>query len=165
MDNTTISIIVAIDKNNAIGHKNKLLCYLPEDLKRFKRITSNHKVIMGRNTFLSLPNGALPNRTNIVISNNYDDNFINCTMARSIEEVLQNCGDEEVFIIGGEMVYSQFLPLADKLYLTIIEHNFEDADAFFPEINYEEWDLVDILKNNSDEKHEYSYTFADYIKK
>ncbi len=140
--NKKISIIVALGENNEIGKDNKLLCNLPEDLKRFKALTTGHKVIMGRKTFLSLPKGALPNRTNIVISDVPDEQFDSCTMVSSIEEALTICEqNEECFIIGGGMVYKQFLPHATKLYLTRIHENY-DADTFFPNINYDEWEEV-----------------------
>ncbi|MCA1746255.1 MAG: dihydrofolate reductase, partial [Bacteroidales bacterium] len=112
-----ISIIVAIAENNAIGKDNKLLWRLSDDLKRFKRLTTGHTVIMGRNTFLSLPNGALPNRRNIVITDQPDENFEACEMAHSVEEALELAGDSgECFVMGGGMVYRQMMPVAGRLY-------------------------------------------------
>lgn len=131
-------IIVAIANKNAIGKDNKLLCHLPEDLKHFKEITNGHTVIMGRNTFFSLPKGALPNRRNIVLSPD-EEVFKNCETAHSIEEALTLCStDEKVFFIGGAMIYRQAYPIVDKLYLTKIHADFE-ADTFFPEIDYSCW--------------------------
>ena len=159
------SIIVVIANNNAIGKDNKLLCHLPNDLKWFKKNTSGHNVVMGRNTFLSLPKGALPKRKNIVITDKVDDSFKNCTMAHSIEEAKQHFSKEkENFIIGGASIYKQFLPFADKLYLTRIEHDF-DADAFFPEINFDEWKLIEKIDNEPNEKNKYNYSFLIYEKK
>ena len=157
-----ISIIVVIANNNAIGKDNKLLCHLPNDLKWFKKNTSGHNVIMGRNTFLSLPKGALPNRKNIVITDKANEKFENCTMVHSIEEAKQHFSkDKENFIIGGASIYKQFLPFADKLYLTRIFHDFE-ADAFFPEINFDNWRLVENIDNEPDEKNKYKYSFQIY---
>ncbi|HBF89522.1 MAG TPA: hypothetical protein DDX39_12860 [Bacteroidales bacterium] len=157
-----ISIIVAIAENNAIGLNNKLLCHLSEDLKRFKQITSGHKIIMGKNTYESLPIRPLPNRTSIVISHTKDDNFCNCLMAYSIEEALSHCSkDEECFVIGGGSIYKQFLPISDRLYLTKIHHEFE-ADTFFPEIDYKQWRLIekeDVLQSVS---NPFSYSFLTY---
>ena len=111
-----ISIIVAIAENNAIGKDNKLLWHISEDLKRFKRLTTGHTLIMGRNTFLSLPGGALPNRRHIVISDVAGEEFEGCEMARSIEMAISMAGEkDECFVIGGGMVYAQFLPLAGKV--------------------------------------------------
>ena len=137
--NKNISIIVAVAENNAIGKNNELLWHLPDDLKRFKKITSGHMVIMGRRTYLSLPGGALPNRVNVVISDVPGESFAGCKIARSVTEALDLCDDkEECFIIGGGMIYRQFLPYATRLYLTVVHKHF-DADTFFPEINYDEW--------------------------
>ncbi len=159
-----ISIIVAIAGNNAIGLNNELLWHIPEDLKRFKRITSGHKIIMGKRTYESLPVRPLPNRTSIVISDIPDDNYDGCIMAYSIEEALQHCGqDEECFIIGGGMVYRQFLPLADKLYITRVHKEFE-ADVFFPEIDPEEWEESEI-EAPADPDRKLDYTFITYLRK
>jgi len=159
-----ISIIVAIAENNAIGKDNRLLWHISEDLKRFRRITTGKTVIMGKNTFTSLPNGALPNRKNIVISDNTNDRFEGCTMAWSIEDALEKCDNSESFIIGGGSIYKQFLQLANKLYLTRVHKNF-DADTFFPEINTNEWDEVEHIDSEYDEKSELSYSFITYIRK
>ncbi len=139
-----ISIIVAIAENNAIGKNNDLLFHIPGDLPRFKKITSGHSVIMGRNTFISLPKGALPNRKNIVISDNLKDCFDGCIIVHSIEEAIDKCmGETEVFVIGGGMIYKQFMPIADKIYLTKV-HKKPDADTFFPEIKKEEWKTTEL---------------------
>lgn len=160
-----ISIIVAIAEKNAIGKNNDLLCHLPNDLKRFKKITTGHKIIMGRNTFVSLPVKPLPNRTSIVISHTKEDNFNDCLMAYSIDEAVNLCGkDEECFVIGGGMIYTQFLPIADRLYLTKIHHEF-DADIFFPEINYADWQLIEDEKIEADEKNPYSFSYLTYERK
>ena len=127
-----ISIIAAVAKNRAIGYQNKLIYWLPNDLKRFKALTTGHTIIMGRNTFLSLPKGALPNRRNIVLSRSTKA-FPGCEVYPSIEEALKHCApDEDIYIIGGASVYRQALPLADRLCLTEIDDTPAEADTFFP---------------------------------
>ncbi len=158
-----VSIIVAVSQNNAIGRNNKLLYWLPNDLKRFKAITSGHTVIMGRHTFESLPKGALPNRRNIVLSTHTDINFSGAERFSSLAEALISCKkEEEIFIIGGESVYKQALPFANKIYLTYIENTTKDADAFFPEIKEDEWKKTGSEPHLADEKHLYPYIFVDY---
>ena len=159
----TISIIVAIAENYAIGKNNDLLWHISEDLKRFKILTTKHTVIMGKNTYLSLPKGALPNRTNIVITDDKNDQFENCIMAYSIEDAVNKCdkNESECFIIGGGMIYRQFLEIADKLYLTKV-HKSCEADVFFPEIDYSRWKLEskeDFLNNDP------PYSYEIYIRK
>ncbi|MBE0652478.1 MAG: dihydrofolate reductase [Bacteroidales bacterium] len=163
--NKNISIIVAIAENRAIGKNNELLWRLSEDLKRFKKITTGHTVIMGRNTFLSLPKGALPNRTNLVISDVDGEQFENCVMASSVPQALAAVmDDEEAFVIGGGMVYKQFLTHATRLYLTLVHQSFE-ADTFFPEINYDEWSELERSYHKADEKNEFDHTFILYERK
>jgi dihydrofolate reductase len=160
-----ISIIVAIAENNAIGRDNRLLWHLSDDLKRFKRLTSGHTVIMGRNTFLSLPKGALPNRRNIVITDQPGEQFEGCEMAYSIKEALDLAGpEEECFVMGGGMIYRQLLPIAGRLYLTTVEQSF-DADTFFPEINFSEWQALETEHVDAGEKNDYPHTFTVYERK
>ena len=157
-----ITIIVAIDKNNGIGKDNKLLCYLPNDLKHFKEITTGGTVIMGRKTYDSLPNGALPKRRNIVISRQKDLQLANCEVFNSLSEAFAACTSEEsVFIMGGENVYSQTIANADRLEITEIDARF-DADAFFPAIDEAIWEVEKEEKHLADEKHKYNYTFITY---
>jgi dihydrofolate reductase len=163
--NKNISIIVAIDENNAIGKDNKLLGRLPDDLKRFKKLTTGHTVIMGRRTFFSLPGGALSDRRNIVISDIADEKFDNCITVSSIEEALMLCDEEsESFIIGGGMIYKQFLPHSRKLYITRIHHEF-DADTFFPEINFDEWNEVSRQSFTASGKNQFPYSYIIYERK
>jgi dihydrofolate reductase len=165
MPKKNISIIVAIAENNAIGKNNELLWHLPDDLKRFKKLTTGHTVIMGRKTFLSLPAGALPNRTNIVISDIPGEEFPGCIMAGSIEDAMSKTDDmKECFIIGGGMVYRQFLPHASKLYITRIHASF-DADTFFPEINYDEWEEVTREVKPATEINPFEYSYIIYDRK
>ena len=159
-----ISIIVAIAKNYAIGLNNDLLWHIPEDMKRFKKITVGHQVIMGRMTYLSLPFRPLKNRTNIVITDNPAETFEGCVTVHSIEDALKLCNEtEESFIIGGGSVYRQFLPLCNKLYLTVVHKDF-DADIFFPQIDFTEWKLVE--QEDFDESSElgFSYSFLTFEK-
>ena len=159
-----ISIIVAIAENRAIGKDNKLLWHLSDDLKRFKKLTTGHALIMGRNTFLSLPNGALPNRRHIVISDKPGESFDRCEMAGSIEEAVQLAGsDEECFVIGGGMVYKQFLPIVGKLYLTRVHASF-DADTFFPEIDFSQWKVVLAEEVEAGEGNQYKHSYTEFVR-
>ena len=161
-----ISIIVVVGENNEIGRNNALLCHLPADLKHFKELTTGHVIVMGRRTFESLPKGALPNRTNIVLTLNKNLSFENCICFNSIQEVIDNQIDKsKIFIIGGAEIYKQTLPLANKLYLTKIHASFDDADVFFPVIDYSEWDEVSREKHQADEKNLFDYTFLEYKRK
>jgi dihydrofolate reductase len=159
-----ISIIVAIAENFAIGKNNDLLFHLPNDLKHFKEITTGKTIIMGRNTLLSLPKWPLPNRRHIVITDKKDDNFPGCETVFSIDEAIEKVKDEpEAFIIGGGMIYRQFFPLAGKLYLTVVHQPFE-ADIFFPEVIYSEWDEVS-REDFYDEKNGFEYSYINLERK
>ena len=153
-----ISIIVAIADDFAIGLNNDLLCHLSGDLKRFKTITTGHQIIMGKRTYESLPKRPLPNRINIVISDDKKDRFDGCVTVYSIEEALQHCGQEESFVIGGGSIYRQFLPFTNKLYLTVIHHKF-DADTYFPVVKYDEWNEIYNEQYLQCEENPFNYTF------
>jgi dihydrofolate reductase len=130
-----ISLIVAISKNRAIGKDNKLLWYIPEDLKRFRQLTSGHPIIMGRKTFESIGK-PLPNRTNIIITRDQNYHQDGAIVVHSLDEALSKAKEienGEIFIIGGGQIYEQALPLANKLYITVIDTHIEDADTYFPE--------------------------------
>jgi dihydrofolate reductase len=160
-----ISLIAALGRNSEIGKGNGLLCRLPADLKHFKEITWGRPVVMGRKTFDSLPNGPLPQRTNIVVSRNPDWRIEGALVCSSLDAALLKLRDEEeVFIIGGATLYRQALPAADKLYLTQIHAAFPEADAFFPEINYREWRETRREWRPSDENHPYSFSFVEFEK-
>ena len=164
MIHQNISIIVVIAQNFAIGKNNDLLFHLPNDLKRFKQITTGYPVIMGRNTLLSLPKGGLPNRRNIVISDDPQEKFQGCEMVFSIDEAVQAVkNEEEAFVIGGGMIYRQFYPLAGKLYLTLVHCDF-DADVYFPEIDYSEWEEL-YREDQFDEKNGFSYSYLNLKRK
>ncbi len=158
-----ISIIVAAGENNEIGRANDLLWRLPNDMRRFKEITTGHTIVMGRKTFDSLPKGALPNRKNVVITRNKNLQLENCLILSSLDEAfVQLRDDEEVFIIGGAEIYRQALSLADKIYLTRVQATFPDADAFFPRLNAEEWQIISKETLPADEKNPYFCTFYEY---
>lgn len=157
-----INIIAAVAQNLAIGNENKLLYWLPNDLRRFKALTTGHTVIMGRKTFESLPKGALPNRRNIVLSRSVHE-LPGVEVYATLERALQNCAsDEEVYIMGGESVYRQALSMADRLCLTEIEDIPEVADAFFPKFDVTVWHPVWVECHDADEKHARKYRFVNY---
>jgi dihydrofolate reductase len=161
----TISIIVAIAENNAIGKNNQLLWYIPDDLKRFKRLTTGHPVLMGKKTYESLPVRPLPNRMNIVLTDIPGEIIDGCTMAYSIEEAISLCPEnEECFVMGGGMVYRQFLEIANKLYITFVHKEF-DADTFFPEIDFSKWELEEEEKHLNEDKISLSYTYRIFKRK
>ena len=161
-----ISIIVALARNRAIGLNGNLIWHLSADLKYFKRITTGHTVIMGYKTFLSLPNHkALPNRRNIIISSHLEQVPEGFELAHSIQEAVNMVhSEEETFVIGGGSIYEQFLPHADKLYLTRIDKEFE-ADTFFPFVNFEEWNLIDVNVVDEDPQVDFSYRFEVWERK
>lgn len=160
----TVNIIAAIAQDNAIGNDNKLLYWLPNDLKRFKALTTGHTIIMGRKTFESLPKGALPNRRNIVLSRSQVQ-YPGAETFPSLETALAACTtDEQVYIIGGASVYQQAMAFADKLCLTQIDDTPTQADAYFPQIDKSQWKQVSCEPHPVDEKHAYPYTFVDYTR-
>ncbi len=161
-----ISIIVVIDKHSAIGKGNDLLCHLPADLKHFKNTTTGHTVIMGRKTYDSLPKGALPNRRNIVITRNPEFSAERVEVAHSFEQAVEMVkGEEEVFVMGGAQIYNIALPFTSNLYLTEIDHQFDDADTFFPEIDYSQWTEENRESHDKDEKNPYPYSFVKLVRK
>ncbi|MBP3776673.1 MAG: dihydrofolate reductase [Prevotella sp.] len=157
-----ISIIAAVAKNHAIGFENKLLYWLPNDLKRFKALTTGHTIIMGRNTFESLPKGALPNRRNVVLSRTTKE-LPGCEVYPTLKDALQSCKPEEdIYIIGGARVYEQAIKFADRLCLTEIDDTPKEADAFFPD--YSDWKVETKEAHSKDEKHAFEYAFVDYVR-
>ena len=160
-----ISIIAAVDRHMAIGFKNKLLFWVPNDLKRFKALTTGNTIIMGRKTFESLPKGALPNRRNIVLSSNPANSFPGAEVFTSLEAALLNCcEDEHVYVIGGETVYRQAITIANELCLTEIDDEAVEADAFFPSVDLTVWHEKSREVHPADEKHLCSYAFVDYTR-
>ena len=157
----SINIIAAVAKNRAIGFQNKLIYWLPNDLKRFKALTTGHTIIMGRNTYLSLPKGALPNRRNVVLSTTVSE-LPGCDVYPSLDAALKSCRpDEDIYIIGGARVYEQAIGMADRLCLTEVDDIPAQADAFFPDYS-EGWHLVNKEAHPKDERHTFEYAFTDY---
>lgn len=160
-----ISIIVAIAENRAIGLENKLIYWLPNDLKRFKELTTGNTIIMGRRTFESLPKGALPNRRNIVLSRNgKNEDFPGTDLYPNLSDALASCKGD-IYIIGGASVYAEALPIADRLCLTYIYDTPEEADTFFPEIDVDKWIETFREEHGVDEKHAFRYAFVNLEKK
>ena len=161
-----ITIIAAIAKNNALGKDNDLIWHLPADLKRFKKITSGHHILMGRNTFESIGK-PLPNRTTIIITRNKNYFKDGCLIAHSIEDALDLVeNDENIFILGGAQIYKETIAkgLVDQLDITQVHQEFE-ADAFFPEIDLNIWEEVKREDYKADEKNKYDYSFISFRKK
>lgn len=170
-----LSIIACISQTNrAIGYQNRLLYHIKSDLTRFRELTTGHTIIMGRKTYESLPNGALPHRRNIVVSRSPKE-MEGCEVYSNLEAALKAAEGEfgETFIIGGESIYRQSLPAARKLYLTVVDDTEinnnaaandapQQADAFFPEINPEEWKLIEKEMRN---ENGLSFSFLTYLKK
>ncbi len=159
-----INIIAVIDKNNAIGKDNKLLTHLPEDLKKFKKITKGNIIVMGRKTYESLPTKPLADRENIVLSRE-NINIEGAKVVHNIEEILYlaKTTDKEVFICGGQTIYQQFMQYADKLYITHIFHQF-DADTYFPNIG-DEWEIESVSATKEGINNKYPYIFTVYTTK
>lgn len=169
-----LSIIACISQTNrAIGYQNRLLYHIKSDLTRFRELTTGHAIIMGRKTYESLPNGALPHRRNIVVSRSLKE-MEGCEVYSNLEAALKAAEGEfgETFIIGGESIYRQSLPVARKLYLTVVDDTTvndaainatpQQADAFFPEINPKEWKLIEKEMRN---ENGLSFSFLTYLKK
>ena len=174
-----LSIIACISQTNrAIGYQNRLLYHIKSDLTRFRELTTGHTIIMGRKTYESLPNGALPHRRNIVVSRSMKE-MEGCEVYPNLEAALKAAEGktEETFIIGGESIYRQSLPAAHKLYLTVVDDTTvndaevndaaidatpQQADAFFPEINPKEWKLIEKEMRN---ENGLSFSFLTYLKK
>jgi dihydrofolate reductase len=160
-----ITIIAAIAKNNALGKDNDLIWRLPADLKRFKKVTSGHHILMGRNTFESIGK-PLPNRTSVIITRNNTYFKEGCLIANSIEEAIELAKEEEhVFIIGGAQIYQQAIErdLVDQLDITLVHQEFE-ADVFFPDIDEKIWKEVSREDFKADEKNKYDFSFISYQK-
>src|SRR5512133_1909567 len=160
-----ISIIVAVSDDWGIGKDNELLWHISEDLKRFKRLTFGKTVVMGKKTWESLPKRPLPGRKNVVLTDNPDELIENSVTAYSIEDALGKCElNEEIFIIGGGSIYRQFMPVADRLYITHV-HKKAAADIYFPEIDLNVWEVTEKEEFMSDGEEGIPYTYTIYEKK
>ena len=153
-----IKIIVAMSKNRVIGNNNELIWKLSSDLKRFKDLTTNNPVVMGRKTYESIGR-PLPNRRNIIITRNLEYEADSCEIVSSLEEALL-LTNNDCFIIGGGEIYNQSIELADKIYLTLVHKDFE-GDTTFPELG-KEWAKMERKDFEADEKNEYNYSFIEY---
>ena len=158
-------MIAAAGENNELGKDHDLLWHLPDDFKRFKKITSHHFIIMGRKTFESFPN-PLPNRTHIVITQNRKYGKQGAVVVYGMEEALEKAkSTKDIFIIGGGEIFKMGLEIADKIELTRVHGTFEDADTFFPEFSKDQWKLISSEEHGQDEKHKYSFTYETWIRK
>jgi dihydrofolate reductase len=159
-----ITIIAAAAENNALGKDNDLVWHLPDDFKRFKQLTTGHHIMMGRKTFESFPK-PLPNRTHVVITRNKNYKKEGAVVVHSIEEALKLAkNDPQPFIIGGGEIYKQGLPFTDKIELTRV-HAHVEADAFFPDIDENDWQLIAEEYHPKDEQHEFAFTYLTYLRK
>lgn len=157
-----ISMIAAVARNRAIGFENKLIYWLPNDLKRFKALTTGHTIVMGRKTFESLPKGALPNRRNCVLTRSIDQ-LPGCECFKDWDSFIASCRpDEDIYIIGGASLYRELLDKADRLCLTEIDDTPAQADTFFPD--YSNWKESWREDHTTDEKHQQAYSFVDYVR-
>lgn len=155
-------MIAAAAENNALGKDNKLLWHLPDDFKRFKQLTTGHKIIMGRKTFESFPK-PLPNRTHIIITRDttYTTPFKECVVVHSLQEAFEQLENEKAFVIGGGEIYQQAASFCDYIELTRV-HGAYEADTFFPEINTDKWELISEWHHPKDEKHKVPFTYLSY---
>ncbi len=155
-------MIAAVARNRAIGFENKLIYWLPNDLKRFKALTTGHTIVMGRKTFESLPKGALPNRRNCVLTRSTEQ-LPGCECFKNWDSFIASCQpDEDIYIIGGASLYSGLIDKAQRLCLTEIDDTPAQADAFFPD--YSEWKETWREDHATDEKHAFAYSFVDYVR-
>lgn len=163
-----ISLVVAASENNAIGKNNQLLWHLPNDLKFFKNVTWGMPVLMGRKTFEALGNKPLKGRINIVLTRNKHFKSERVAVVHNVKDALfftEQNDYKELMVIGGGEIYKEFMPKANKIYLTRVHANFSDADAFFPEINRNEWKLTSNRDYKADDKHAYGYSFQLWERK
>ena len=164
----TISLIVAAAKNHAIGKNNQMLWYMPEDFKYFKNQTWGLPVLMGRRTFQALESTTLPGRLNIILSRDKNFKAEGAVVVQKLEDALfmaQEHHYNELMVIGGAEIYKLLLPKAGRVYLTRIDATFEDADAYFPELNPREWELAASYPHEADDKNPYAYTFETWVRK
>lgn len=159
-----ISFIVAMDQNHLIGSNNNLPWTLPDDLKRFKKITMGHPIIMGRKTYESIGK-PLPGRENIILTRNKEMSFDGCTVFHSSHDLIDYClsQSDEFFVIGGAEVFKLFIPYVNKLYITKIYNEFL-GDVYFPELDWSKFQLVSKEKGMKDEKNPYDYDYILYEK-
>jgi dihydrofolate reductase len=156
-----IAAVVVTDLNNAIGKDNGLLCHLPADLKFFKATTMGAPIIMGRKTYESIGR-LLPGRKNIVITRSADYRLEGAEIYHSIETALQSCKEEKVFVIGGAEIFKQAMPVLSEVFRTVIQHRFEVADSYFPELNPSGFKMTWEECHQADEKNKFDYCFQKW---
>ncbi len=157
-----ISMIAAVARNRAIGFDNKLIYWLPNDMKRFRQLTTGHTIVMGRRTFESLPKGALPNRRNCVLTTSVN-HLPGCECFKSWDDFIASCRqDEDIYIIGGASLYEGLIDKADRLCLTEIDDTPAQADTFFPD--YSQWKELSRETHQPDDRHAHGYAFVDYAR-
>lgn len=158
-----IILIAAAALNNALGKDNQLLWHLPDDFKRFKALTGGHYIIMGRKTYESLP-GQLPNRPHVIITRQQGYTADNCIVVNSYQEALKVCpAGEDIYVIGGGEIYKEAIATADKIELTRVNAT-PDADAFFPDINPDQWKVIEETEHPVDDRHAYDFAYRTYVR-
>ena len=156
-----VSLIVAMAKNRVIGADNKIPWHLPNELKLFKSLTMGHHIVMGRKTYESI-NRLLPGRTTVIVTRQRDYDVPGAVIANSVEEALRACrDDDECFVIGGADLFRETLPLADRLYLTVVDAE-PHGDIFMPELDMSAWREISSESFAADDKHAHAYRFAIY---
>ena len=158
-----ISLIAALDRNHAIGRDGAIPWHLPDDLRRFKALTLGKPVLMGRKTALAIGR-ALPGRSNLVLTRGSGAPFASQIVVNSLDEAIARAGDEELAVIGGGEVYALTLPHATRMYLTWVDTEVADADAFFPRFNAREWSETSREVHAANARHAYAMTFVDYAR-
>lgn len=157
-----ITLIAALTRDRALGKGGDMIFHISEDLKRFKKLTTGHPLVMGRRTFESFPNGPLPGRRNLVVSRDAGYSREGIETFTSLEDALAACGDSEPMVIGGGQIYTQAIPLAHRLLITEIDAEAPDADTFFPEISPDEWELTGASEPRKDPKSGVSFRYLTY---
>lgn len=160
-----ITLIAAITRDNALGRGGDMIFHISADLRRFKKLTMGHPLVMGRRTFESFPNGPLPGRRNLVVTHDPEYCHDGIETFPSLEAALEACGDSGAMVIGGGQIYSQAMPLADRLLITQIDFEAPDADTFFPEISPEVWELIEFSDPMTDPKSGVIFRFLTYNRK
>ncbi|MUT67363.1 dihydrofolate reductase [Paenibacillus sp. NEAU-GSW1] len=159
-----ITMIAAMDRNRTIGFGNRLPWKLPAEMAFFKKMTTGKTVLMGRKTFESLRSKPLPNRRNVILTRVQGASFEGCETVHSVREAIERYGNEDLMVIGGADIYSQFLPHADKLLLTEVHTEVAEGDAYFPEISPLEWSLAHSEPYEQDEANMFSFTFQTFTR-
>ena len=161
-----ISLIVAYDKQQDIGRENSLAWKLPEDLKNFKKITENNYIVMGRKTFESIGR-ALPNRKNVILTKNKDYAQDKCLIIHDIQDILNLSASKphyEIFIIGGAQIYNEFVDIADRLYVTEVDAEIDNIDAYFPKWDRSKYKCIGSREYQKDDKNEFDFNFSVFEK-